>query len=63
MGCFLSSNVNVFSKTELVVMNDRRIIKEVIIANGAYGEVWKCKEAQTNTLYALKIIRLQVSFL
>ena len=40
-----------------------KIVKETKMAEGGYGEVWKCRAAQKDTLYALKEIRLQVRVL
>jgi len=35
-------------------MQNYLIIKEAKLAEGAYGDVWKCKQASADTLYALK---------
>jgi hypothetical protein len=37
-----------------IQMQNYRIIKEAKLAEGAYGDVWKCKQASADTLYALK---------
>lgn len=55
-GCLSSA-----SKEELLVQLDEfSVIRQAKLAEGAYGEVWKCR-ASGDCIYALKEIRLQNS--
>jgi len=53
MGCVPLSKSLTFGSYE--------ILKEVKIAEGGYGEIWKCKAVSSDKIYALKEIRLQTS--
>jgi serine/threonine protein kinase len=55
-GCFQSS----YAKHEsTVTLGDFSIIKQSKLAEGAYGDVWKCKSSHDDCIYALKEIKLQ----
>jgi serine/threonine protein kinase len=55
-GCFRS----VLTPTSgLLSLGDISVLKQSKLAEGAYGDVWKCKSTKEDCIYALKEIKLQ----
>jgi hypothetical protein len=54
-GCLASHG----NSERTVRIGERVVIKESKLAEGAYGEVWKCRLSEGEQLFALKEIRLQ----
>jgi hypothetical protein len=57
MGCL----PNKVENSEFIELGEWSLFKQSKLAEGAYGDVWKCKAANSDTLYALKQIRLQTT--
>lgn len=55
-GCFRST---LTPGSGLVVLGEFSVLKQSKLAEGAYGDVWKCKSSREDCIYALKEIKLQ----
>jgi len=42
------------SSMESLQLGKYNILKQVKIAEGAYGDIWKCKAVMSDSIYALK---------
>ena len=62
MGCLNSADTAYRSsnKNTVIQVGSRKIIKQSLIAEGAYGSVWKAFEPATDMIFGMKIMRLQV---
>ena len=40
-------------------MGEYSLIRQTKIAEGAYGDIWKCQSCFSDSIFALKEIRLQ----
>ncbi len=56
MGCI--SGTSSLGYSELSI-GSFHVLKQSKLAEGAYGDLWKCQDFSSDTLYALKEIRLQ----
>lgn len=50
-GCFGSAFI---PSSNLVTLGQFSVIKQSKLAEGAYGDVWKCKSTKDDGIYALK---------
>jgi hypothetical protein len=50
-GCFGSALI---STSSIVNLEEYSVIKQSKLAEGAYGDVWKCKSSKDDCIYALK---------
>lgn len=51
MGCISGASVQAM---EELTVGGFRVLKQSKLAEGAYGDIWKCKEYSSDVLFALK---------